>query len=72
MDSKMGVSVLLRLFISSNDVCNKSQNRMPLETKNTQHSLRPLAYTRAELQFQIMGPIIPKHIKYNLHYGDVR
>ena len=37
-DKKMGVSVLLRLFISSSGL---------------QHCLRPLAYTWAEFHFQI-------------------
>ena len=58
----MGVSVLLRLFIGSND------NEVFITAyaflcKNEQNSI---------FKYTTMGPMIPKEMKYNLHYCDVR
>ena len=56
----MGVSVLLRLFISSNDVCN------------TAYALYRIHEQNSIFKCTTMGPMIPKEMKYNLHYGDER
>ena len=54
----MGVSVLLRLFISSNEVCNTSKERI--------HEHNSI------FKYTTMGLMITKAMKYNLHYDDVR
>ena len=59
----MGVSVLLRLFISSNEVCNTAYALWRIYEQNS-----ILKYT-AEGS---MIPMIPKEMKYNLDYGEVR
>ena len=48
----------------------QTSKRLPLETKNT---LR-IRKWETELHFQIYhnDPVIPKEMKYNLHFGDVR
>ena len=56
-DKKMGVSVLLRLFISSNEVCNTPSS---------------VYMSSSIFKDSTMGPLIPKEMKYNLHYGKVR
>ena len=56
----MGVSVLSRLFISSNEVWHTAYALLRILKKN------PI------LKYTTMGPMIPKEMKYNLHYGDVR
>ena len=58
-DQKMGVSVLLRLFISSNEVCN------------TAYALYRIHEQNSIFKCIIMGPMIPKQMKYNLHYGTI-
>ena len=59
-DKKMGVSFFLRLFISSNEVCN------------TAYALQRIHEQNSIFKYTTMGPMIPKEMKYNLHYGDVR
>ena len=59
-DWKMGVSVLLRLFISGNSVCN------------TAYALSVYMSRNSIFKYTTMGSMIPKEMKYNLHYGDVR
>ena len=56
----MGDSVLLKLFISRNEVCN---NLYALLRIHKQNSI---------FKYTIMGPMIPKEMKNNLHYGEVR
>ena len=56
----MGVSVLLRLFISSNEVCNFAYAIWHIHEQNS------------IFKYTTMGPMIPKEMEYNLHYGDVR
>ena len=56
-DKKMGVSVLLRLFVSSNEVCN------------TAYALYSIHEQNSIFKDSTMGPMIPKEMKYNLHYG---
>ena len=51
----MGVSSLLRLFISSNEVYDTAIHKQNSIFKDTE-----------------TGPMIPKEIKYNLHYDEVR
>ena len=53
----MGVSVLLRFFISSNEFAT-------LLTPSSVYMKRTPCTT--------MGPMIPKEMKYDLHYSDVR
>ena len=53
----MGVSVLLRLFISSNEVCN------------TAYALWRIHEQNSIFKDSTIGPVIPKEMKYNLHYG---
>ena len=57
---ELGVSVLLRLFISSNEVCN------------TAYALKRIHEQNSILKYTTMGPMILKEMKYNLHYCDVR
>ena len=59
-DKKMGASVLLRLFISSNEVCN------------TAYALQHIHEQNSIFKDSTMGPMIPKEMKYNLHYGKVQ
>ena len=59
-DQKIGVSVLLRLFISSNEV------------RNTAYALKRIHEQNSIFKYTTMGPMIPKEMKYNLHYGDAR
>ena len=56
----MGVSVLLRLFISSNEVCNIA------------YALSRMYEQNSIFKYTTMCPMILKEMKYNLHYGDVR
>ena len=58
-DKKMGVSVLLRLFISSNEVCN------------TTYALQHMHEQNFISKDFTMGPMIPKEMKYNLHCKKV-
>ena len=58
-DKKMGGSVLLRLFISYNEVCN------------TAYALQRIHEQDSIFKDSTMGPMIPKEMKYNLHYGKV-
>ena len=58
-DKKMGVSVLLRLFITSNEVCN------------TAFVLQRIHEQNSTIKYTSMGPMIPKEMKYYLYYGDV-
>ena len=53
---KMGASVLLRLYISSNEICSTAYALLRIHEQN----------------YTTMEPMIPKEIKYNLHYSDVR
>ena len=55
----MGVSVLLRLFISSSEVCNIAYALYRIHEQNS------------NFKDPTMGPMIPKEMKYNLHYGKV-
>ena len=55
----MGVSVLLRLFRRSN-VCNTANARKRIHEHNS------------IFKYTTIGPMIPKKMKYNLHYGNVR
>ena len=55
----MGVSVLLRLFNSNNEVCNTGYALWRIHEQNI-------------FKYATMGPMIPKEMKDNLHYGDVR
>ena len=57
-DKKMGVSVLLRLFISSNEVCN------------TAYALYRIHEQISIFKYNTMGPLILKEMKYNLHYRN--
>ena len=52
----MGVSVLLRLFISSNKV------------RNTAYGLYRIHERNSIFKYTTMGPVIPKEMKYNPHY----
>ena len=56
----MGVSVLLKLFISSNEVCHSAYALWRIHEQNSIS------------KDTTMGPMIPKEMKYNLHYGKVR
>ena len=56
----MEASVLLRLFISCGDVYN------------TADALYRIHEQKSIFEDTRMGLVIPKEIKYNLHYGDVR
>ena len=56
----MAVSVLMRHFISSNEVCN------------TVYALKRIDEQNSICNYATMGPMIPKEMKYNLNYGDVR
>ena len=56
----MGVSVLLRLFISNNVVCN------------TAYALYRIHEQNSIFKYTTLGRMIPKEMKYNLHYGNVR
>ena len=56
----MGVSVLLRLFISSNEVCN------------TAYAFSRIHEQNSIFKYTTMGPMIPKEIKYNLHSGELQ
>ena len=55
-DKKMGFSVLLRLFISSNEVCNTAYALLHIHEQNS------------IFKDSTMGPMIPKETKYNLHF----
>ena len=55
-DRKRVVSVLFSLFISSNKVCNTAY---ALQRTHDQNSI---------FKDTTMGPMIPKEMKYNLHY----
>ena len=56
----MGVSVLLRQFISSNEACN------------TAYALWRIHEQNCIFKDTKTGAVIPKETKYNLHYGEVR
>ena len=56
----MGVSVLLRLFINSNEV------------SNTAYALLRIHEQNSIFKCTIMGPMISKETKYKLHYGKVQ
>ena len=56
----MGVSVLLRLLKSSNEVCNSA------------YALSRIHEQNSIFKYTTMDQMIPKEMKYNLHYGDVR
>ena len=56
----MGVSFLLRLFISSNEVWNTAYALLRIHEQNF------------VFKYTTMGPMISKEMKYNRHYGDVR
>ena len=56
----MEVSVLLGLFISSNEICNTAY---ALYRTHEQNSI---------FKYTTMGPMITEEMKYNLHYADVR
>ena len=53
----MGVSVLLRLFISSNEVCDTAY---ALLRKHEQNFI---------FKYTTVDPVIQKEMNYNLHYG---
>ena len=55
----MGVSVLLRLFISSNEVYNTAYALLRIHEQNSIS------------KYTTLGPVIPKKMKYNLHHGDL-
>ena len=55
----MGVSVLLRVFISSNEVCNTAYAPKRIHEQNS------------VFKYTTMGQMIPKEMKHNLHCGDV-
>ena len=58
-NKKMGVSVLLRLSISSNKVYNATYALLRLQ----QNSI---------FKFTTTAPMIPKEMEYSPYYGDVR
>ena len=53
-DQKMGVSVLLWLFMSSNKVCNTAYALLRIHEQNS------------IFKWTIMGPVIPKEMKYKV------
>ena len=59
-DQTMRVLVLLRLFISSHEVCN------------TAYTLQRIHEQNSIFKDTTMSPMIPKEMKYNPHYGEVR
>ena len=56
----MEVSVLLRLFINSNEVCN------------TAYVLQRIHEQNSIFKYTTMGLMIQKEMKYNLQCDDVR
>ena len=56
-DSKMGISVLLRLFISSNKFA------ILLSSSSEQNSI---------FKYTTMGPMVPKEMKYKSALWDIR
>ena len=55
----MGVPVLFRLLIYSNEVCN------------TVNALQIIHEQNSIFKDTTLGPMIPKEMKYNLHYDEV-
>ena len=56
----MGVSVLLRFFVSSNEFCSAAYAVQRIHKQNS------------IFKYTTIGPMIPKEMKYNLHCCDVR
>ena len=56
----MDVSVLLRLLKSSSEVYNTAYALLRTHEENS------------SFKDTTMGPVTPKEMKYNLHYGEVR
>ena len=54
----MGVSVLLRHFTSSNEVCN------------TAYTLEHIQEQNSIFKYATIGPVIPKEMKYMVMYGE--
>ena len=79
------VACFVHIQISTQRQYNKSKKGLPLETKSTQNHenwrlglVESLHMQHCSLRgysiFKItrMGSMIPREIKYNLHYDDVR
>ena len=59
----MGVSVLLRLFINSNEVCNTAYAPPPPNMRIHEQN--------SNFKDTTIDLMIPKKMKYNLHHGEV-